>query len=91
MPGINPRPTLEPSFSAACEAVPFIQRPRQEIREPGLEPGGDRLGFGVVLHDFLAHFAAPTGLFVATERPRGVTVIMGIDANCARPDLAAIM
>ncbi len=25
-PGINPRPTLKQSFSAACSAVPFVQR-----------------------------------------------------------------
>src|SRR5882757_5124228 len=41
-----------------------------------------------MLHDFLAHFPAPTRLFVAAERPGGISVIVGIDADRAGPDLA---
>ena len=48
----------------------------------------DRLGLGVMLHHFLAHFAAPAGLLVAAERPGRVAVIVGVDADRAGPDLA---
>lgn len=41
-----------------------------------------------MLHDFLAHFPAPAGLLVAAERPGGVSVIVGVDADRAGPDLA---
>ena len=66
---------------APCGARP----PRTPVVRPGYR---HRFRLGVVLHHFLAHLAAPAGLLEAAERPSGVAVIMGVDADRAGLDLA---
>src|SRR5277367_2919240 len=62
---------------------------RRPPRTPSLNQiDGHRLRLGIVLHHFLAHLAAPAGLLEAAERPGGVAIIVGVDADRARLDLA---
>src|SRR5580692_7094789 len=48
-----------------------------------LQCAANRFYFGVVLQDFVAHFATPAGLLVAAERERGVEDVVAIDPDCA--------
>src|SRR6267143_1116757 len=41
------------------------------------------LDLGVLLEDFVAHLATPTGLFVSAERQCGVENVVAIDPNGA--------
>ena len=48
-----------------------------------LQAQADGFGFGVKLEGFFAHLAAPTGLFVTTERQRGIKDVVAINPHCA--------
>ena len=43
--------------------------------------GADGFDLGVLLEDFVAHFAAPAGLFVSAEGQSGVEHVVAIDPN----------
>src|SRR5271168_1401878 len=52
----------------------------------GLKGRGDGLYLGVVVKHFLAHLAAPAGLFVSAERQGGVEDVVAIDPDGAGAD-----
>src|SRR5271167_3164312 len=52
------------------------------------KPCRNRLRLGVVFQDFLAHLAAPAGLLISSKWPGRIPIIVGVDADGARPDLA---
>src|ERR1019366_6674319 len=54
-----------------------------EICIDSSERDGDGFDFGVVVEDFFAHFAAPTGLLVSAERQRGVEDVVAVDPHGA--------
>ena len=48
-----------------------------------LQRGADRFHFRVLLKYFVAHFAAPAGLFVSAERHRGVEDVVAVNPDRA--------
>src|SRR5580698_6016626 len=73
--------------------VAFVRKrqtlPRgRERPEDGSQPCRDRLRFGVMLHNFFSHFTAPAGLLISAEWPSRIAIVMSIDADRARLDLA---
>src|ERR1700733_14974789 len=62
-------------------------RPRFCFQSSALQGAADRLDLGVILEDFVAHLAAPAGLFVSAERHRCVKNVVAIDPHGSGAEL----
>src|SRR6478672_7798429 len=73
---------LNPSVTDPCStAEKRGTRRRKMALRRHLQRGADGFDFGVVLENFVAHFAAPAGLFVSAEGQRGIENVVAVDPD----------
>src|ERR1700691_721406 len=86
---LAPRATIGDERGAGAKAphAEFARRARGRQCTDQLDRSADGLYFGVGFEGFVAHFAAPAGLFVAAEGKGGVKNIEAIDPDCAGSQL----